>query len=419
MVAGGVTAGTRKTYKQAPLLWDEYRAQDPTLLPGDVFLDRISPWSHAVVINRFLEWMITARERGTLNPASACRIITGLRFHFITAHRSSAPFDCEQVSKAKVDCRSGLRHTKWATSRSGLQTLPFTVGLLANLRSTHWAGQSADLDSKMIYIGVATGVCLGLRPGEAAYCGPYFGDPHYPEATALDHTYFLRDLLFEVTSEVDGVYSYDTYLTYPDLNRPPIDLITFTKDTSKTSRGEPDGLTHHVTRGNPTETQFFEDLLEWVHINGNDDGNHMLFSRNAYVSRDPNRRSHKKLTYYMYSTAIKGVAKSHDLPVELFSGKSPRVNAVTNSEMAGNSSLRTRQVTGHRSESAARHYLHVGLATAPTSIGTPFGAMPFPTPTMTSSTSTSFAVPCAISVASLKRVAARGQVVRDSKTPKI
>jgi hypothetical protein len=279
----------------------------------------------------------------------------------------------------------------------------------------------------MTYIGVATGVCLGLRPGEAAYAGPYLGDPDHPNATALDHTYYLRDLLLEVTDDVEGVYCYDAYRALTRRgNRPAIDLITFVKDTSKTSRGDPDGLTHHVTRGNPTETTYFEDLLRWIDINDNDDGDNMLFSRWAYVSRDPRRRTHKKLTTHMYTTAIKGVAQAHDLPEIYFSGKSPRVNAITNSELAGNSSLRSRRVTGHRTESAARHYLHPGIATGPTAMarstfnGGPVEPEPIAGRSGRGPTdgATVLSDPCVITVATMKRVASRGRARQDSKIKK-
>jgi hypothetical protein len=262
----------------------------------------------------------------------------------------------------------------------------------------------------MIYIAVATAVCFGLRPGEVANVGPYLGDPKFPNATAADHRYLWRDVTFEVGDVEGGLYSYESFHIHLD-PKPPVDLIIFTKESSKTSQGEFDGLQHGISRGNDMETLFFDDFIEWASICGSPSGDNMIFSRMDRVSRVASRWTLKNLTSRDYSAAIKAVAAAHDLPVECFSGKSPRVCAITNSTMAGHSSLYTRRITGHASEGAALHYLHSLSGTTAGKPDTPVRDRDPSDPVherRPGSTATTFADPNMIPLASLKRAVAHG-----------
>ena len=212
---------------------------------------------------------------------------------------------------------------------------------------------------KMTYIGVALGVATGSRPGEIAYAGPYVGDPKYTNARAEDHRYFTTDVILESQVRQDGGQAIFTYnearkLPHP---RPVFELIRMTKDSSKTSGGKADGLTHYFTRGNEMETQFFDDLislmLDLCQLPLDTPGGHMICSRSAFVSRQVSRCTIKMLTTKMYTALIKLVAAKNNLPEDCFSGKSTRVNAVTSATMAG---AYAGAVTGHASLSGASHY---------------------------------------------------------------
>jgi hypothetical protein len=402
MVARAVTAGTRQNYKAAPALWEEFiLTPDSEISPGDLFLQEIDHESHSILINRFLSWMIEGRGGDTpapLKASVACKVLTGLRFLFTTHHRSTAVFDSDQVRKAKTQALLHDRHVPYVDRPLGLGPLPFTIELLESLRGSHWSGPHASLESKMVYISLATGTCFGLRPGEAVYVGPYVGDPNHPKAKAQDHRYLWRDIQFEVVDHVDGLYSFESYIEAP-LPKPSIDLITWVKDTSKTSRGQKDGLQHYMCRGNQLETQFFEDFMSWVVICGCTCGDQMVFSKFDCVSRDPSKVTYKLCTGKMYTTAMKGVAALHGLPQSCFMGKSPRIYVVTNTSMAGRSSVHTRAITGHSSESGPVPYLHriAGSATAARMEAIPCGA-----------TTTSFADPNMMPLATLKRSVALG-----------
>ena len=88
MVMGGVASNTLRTYRGAPSLWKEFLSVPGCGLdPSDTYLTKMDLESQSVVINRFLNWMISGRSGGCLRPNSACRMITALRFWFVVAHR--------------------------------------------------------------------------------------------------------------------------------------------------------------------------------------------------------------------------------------------------------------------------------------------------------------------------------------------
>ena len=333
-------------------------APEGVLRSSDSFLDHVHPRSKTVVLNRFLDWMVNLRPAGLVKPHAACKILTGLRFLFNKNHRPTDPFDAPPVTLARAAVKKEDRHVRFL-SRSGGQPLPFNTTLVSTLRASHWFSVESTVDTMMQYIGVATGVCLGLRTGEASYTGPYVGDPKHPKAKEEDHRYFMRDLLFEdSTDEAGTLLRYEELRVAPAHVKSSIDLVVFVKDSSKTSKGETDGLKHFITRGNEMETTYFEDLMTWVHRCNLPDGNHMLFSRVAYVSKDPKKGTYKKLISKDYVQAMRSAALEHGLPPDCFTGKSARIFAVTNSAMNGDTSLRTRQITGHASEAGALAYLH-------------------------------------------------------------
>jgi len=357
MVASAVTVGTRQGHHAAFLLWKEYLDGTDDYLGTDLFLDHLEMASHSILINRFLDWLIASKE---IPPSTAGRMVTSVRHHFQNYHRSTVAFDCAQVRKAKKSSLTGKSHIRFVERSGKAGPLPFTIDLAAMARVSHWESASATVDMKMTYIGVALGVATGSRPGEIAYAGPYVGNPKFPKARAEDHRYFTTDLIFESQVRDDGGQSIFTYKEARELPhpRPLFELVRLTQDSSKTSDGRADGLTHYFTAGdNEMEAQFFNDFISWMldvcQLPLDVAGGHMICSRYACVSHDTSRWTHKMLTTKMYAGLIKLIASQNNLPEDCFSGKSPRVNAVTSAKMAGAGGG---LVTGHASHSGASHY---------------------------------------------------------------
>jgi len=356
LVAGAVTAGTRQGHHAAFLLWKVFIGATDDCPETDPFLDQMEVNSRSIFINRYLDWLITSNR---ITPSVASRMVTSVRHHFQNYHRSTEAFDGIQVRNAKKSVQKGTVQARFVERLGKAGPLPFTIDLTAMARASHWADYRATVDMKMAYIGVALGVATGSRPGEIAYAGPYVGDPKYTNARAEDHRYFTTDVILESQVRQDGGQSIFTYnearkLPHP---RPVFELIRMTKDSSKTSGGRADGLTHYFTRGNEMETQFFDDLISWMldlcQLPLDTPGGHMICSRSACVSQQASKWTTKMLTTKMYAALIKLIASQNNLPVECFSGKSTRVNAVTSATMAG---AYAGAVTGHASLSGASHY---------------------------------------------------------------
>jgi len=108
--------------------------------------------------------------------------------------------------------------------------------------------------------------------------------------------------------------------------------------------------------GNSKMTQFFYDFLDWVNVCGVHDTSAMIFSRVANVSRNPSKTTLKMLTNRMFVEGMRIAGRRHGLPDSCFTGKSPRINSVTNSTMAGHTSSHIKAITGHASDSAMNMY---------------------------------------------------------------
>jgi hypothetical protein len=356
MVARGITAGTRQGYHAAFALWGEFVEGSDDCQTGDLYLDNVEITSHPILINRFMDWAVVTKG---VAPTVAVRMVTGVRHYFQISHHPTESFDCEQVHKAKRTTLSGTGHIRHVERIGRGEPLPFTVELAAKARESHWADPRATVDMKMAYIGVALGVAGGFRPGEIAYTGPYVGDPTYPKAKAEDHRHFTTDLVFESQIHAEGgqsIFTYDEARMLP-APRPIFELIRLTTDSSKTSRGKADGFTRYFAPGTDMETQFLNDLTRWLldlcNLPVGEPGGHMICSRYACVSKQIHLSTYKKLTSKMYVDLIKLVARQNSLPESCFSGKSPRVNAITSAEMAGMDGSNT---TGHQSAGGAAAY---------------------------------------------------------------
>ena len=403
-VASGVTAGTRLSYRAAPTLWKEFVTMELMESIDNLYLVSLSQEQRALCLVRFLMWLTESKE---ISPNPACRLLTGVRHSFVITFHDATFFASEQIRLAKKGVRAGNRHVRFVTRKNG-QPLPFTIELLASLRVSHWSSPVATIDMQMCYIAVAFGTCLGSRPGEVSSDGPYKGE----NATSVkeDHRFFLSDLYFEEhPSLVDGGnYTFLEYVSLPH-PRPLIDLIRVTKDSSKVSGGLTDGQTYYLTRGNYMETQFFEDLIEWLFVRCKITTDNLpLFCRNAYVSKDQRRMTSLKLTTKKYVEAMRVVATEHGIPEDCFTGKSPRIFASTNTTLAGRSSIHTQNLLGHSSESSSLKYQSL---IASSQLNEPILDPNW----KLGSTSTVFADPCMLSIRDLKRAVSQRIVLKESQ----
>jgi hypothetical protein len=158
------------------------------------------------------------------------------------------------------------------------------------------------------------------------------------------------------------------------------------------------------------ENQLFNYLVEWLLdlccLPTGVTGGHMICIRLIYLPGRLDKPSLKMLTTKMYTSLIKLIAQQNHLPVECFSGKSPRVNAITSAKMAGADG---RKITGHKSSSGASHYLrNIHGSHSPafhdTVMGLPSG-----------SSTNALSIPCLLSVQDLQRSVSQNQRLRFSR----
>jgi hypothetical protein len=100
----------------------------------------------------------------------------------------------------------------------------------------------------------------------------------------------------------------------------------------------------------------------------------------------------------MYTAAMRTVAALHDLPEDCFTGKSPRINASTNTAAAGRSEIHTQNLLGHASVQSTMQYQNL---IASSRVGMD-GRVTNPKWTP-GSTVTALADPCMFTVDDLKR----------------
>ena len=349
MVAGAVTASTRANYGSASILWNRYGIEAGYNI-DDPFLGALNDSDRSLTIARFLKWMV---ESQLVKTSVACRLLTGLRFHFVTHYQDVGVFSSDAVRMAKTTAKRLEPTVLWLDRPNGQPPMPFVMELLDDLRASHWESFiSATVDTKMVYIAVAFASNFGRRPGEVAWMGK----------SKADHRFCWEDVIFELKySESDtilaDILTFTQYISLP-LPRPELELVRVTKRTSKMSAQDIDGQMLFIApvMGNAKMTQFFNDFLDWVNVCGVIDENAMVFSRVAYVSRNSRRSTPKMLTSQMFVEGMRTAGRRHGLPDACFTGKSPRINSVTNTSMAGHTTAHTKAITGHASDSAMNMY---------------------------------------------------------------
>ena len=165
MVAGAVTAETRANYGSASILWNRYGIGAGYDL-DDPFLNRLTYSDRSLTITRFLNWMV---ETQMVKISVACRLLTGLRFWFVTHFQDVGVFSSDPVRMAKTTAKRSEPTVLWANRPDNQPPMPFVMELLDDLRTSHWESDiTATVESKMVYIAIAFASNFGRRPGEVA-----------------------------------------------------------------------------------------------------------------------------------------------------------------------------------------------------------------------------------------------------------
>jgi len=224
MVAGAVTAETRANYGSASILWNRYGIGAGYDL-DDPFLNKLTYSDWSLTITRFLNWMV---ETQMVKISVACRLLTGLRFWFVTHFQDVGVFSSDPVRMAKTTAKRSEPTVLWANRPDNQPPMPFVMELLDDLRTSHWESDiTATVESKMVYIAIAFASNFGRRPGEVAWMGK----------GKADHRFCWEDTIFELKYSEAGTILADvlTFVQYISLPhpRPELELVRVTKRTSR------------------------------------------------------------------------------------------------------------------------------------------------------------------------------------------
>ena len=254
MVGGTVTDGTRANHASAPVMWARYGAEPSAGYSlHDPFLVELNVGERALTFCRFLAWMVDEQE---VRPSVAVRLFTGLRFFFVTHFQCILVFSDPALVMAKRAMALANPVARWANRPNGQAPLPFVEELAVQMREQFWLASTATLSMKMQYLAVEFMGAFGRRPGEVAWQGK----------NKADHRFCWEDVVLERKYLDEGygngiscMLSPAEYLALPH-PKPELELIRFTKRTSKMCKGDVDGQLFFVDYGAPRMAQLFADL---------------------------------------------------------------------------------------------------------------------------------------------------------------
>lgn len=213
------------------------------------------------------------------------------------------------------------------------KTLPWTIELIVDLRTSLWLGADATVDSRMTYIACVTAYNFSLSIGEYGYTGPKDDD----------HRFFLEDLTFE---DNEGI-TYDFIAWMASKERLTIVHITFVKNSSKALAT--DLKEYYLPRGDGLQLQLFSDTLCWLKESNLTSLGYPVFSR-FHLGR------FKTLTSKMVNSALKDAAIKRCLPGDQISSRSLKVGGSSNMAVAGLDGESIRRIVGHASVNSSLAY---------------------------------------------------------------
>jgi hypothetical protein len=324
-VGTSVTVNTAKTYERNWKEWctfirDEAGGTDPYL----------SDWAEedkGLVVALFLHHRHCEGKRGKEATAPTA----GIRFHFTTALMSTAFLDSPVITAARASCKPSTAEAR--LKRDGAPSasvkLPMWEGAVIGLRSELVDGKGwgqGDIDGRMVYVAIMWGYNMAARVSEYTA----------PEKGGEDHCVRARDLSFHVlmdSGEIRTVKGGDDFFTEArglQGTRGYIQACWVGGGTQKTSVPV---KAKCIGRRTPEESQFLDDLVEWIIRSGISEASN-LFSRRVTLHRT-GRVSLKNLSASMVREQIKATARKHGLNEDYFSTHSLRKAAITHMRAKG------------------------------------------------------------------------------------
>lgn len=316
-IGRSVLVATNKVYDGHWRAWGEFILAKTSI--KDLYLRDLSEKDKSATVSLFL----IHRHKAGLRGKAATAVTAGIRMQFLKAFESTEFLDAAAVDAVRNACGLNLTELRAKRDAGAADTvkLPLCEAVLVAMRTRLWtdrAWEGPELDGRMTYIGCMWAYDMAARISEYTRA----------ERGASDHCVRLDDLTFIV----EGGGKVET-VAGSGLGKNASLLAGWSRVMecrvlSASAKGKVLVKPKVIGRRSPEESQFLDDLLEFVMRSGAH-GRDELFS---HIQADGKKVA---LRGKSIREELKKACALHGLPPSYFSSHSLRKGAVTHMRAAG------------------------------------------------------------------------------------
>lgn len=318
-LGGSVLPGTNRVYEGHWTMWKDFLKLEVNR--EDPFLPGMEDGEKSALVALLMLRRHQAGHRGK----RATSFTAGVRMRFAQETLPTTFLDSAVISTARSACK--LSTAELRTRRNGgiasSVKLPASEDLLVHMRGRLWDGLSwcdVDMQKRMTYLGSMWAFEMGARVSEYTR----------PEPGNEDHCVRTDDLSFTV--ETDGcarsvVGSALAALGLVRGAQGPTKVLEC-RVLAASSKGKIPVKPKYLGRRSPAESQFLDDLIEFMVRSGTRGTEELLSYRQSSGRRIP-------LSGSAVREELKNTCRLHGLPPDLFSSHSLRKGTITHMRARG------------------------------------------------------------------------------------
>ena len=311
---------TARTYERQWAEWCQFLLEeagnDDPLLRGWRELDK------PALVSLFL----LRRYQSGRRDKQATAVTAGIRLRFTEALLPTDFMDSPMLTAARSACKRNTNELRQKKDEGASTSVKFPLceSVLLRMRERMWVGKGwgkTEIDQRMVYIGCVYGYDLGARVSE--YTAPEKGNE--------DHCVRAGDLNFDVIQGERDVKVLGGAPFFDGSCNLGKQIRGCWVSTCSQKTGSP-VATKLIGRRSVEETQFLEDLAEWIscaRVRTQD----RLFTR--YLNTGGGSVSRKELSCRMVRDCLKATCVLEGLEPDYFSSHSLRKAAVTHMRALG------------------------------------------------------------------------------------
>ena len=356
LVRKGVTEGTGCNYTSSWKKWIGFLGSlEEGQKPGEYLENAVCAEDKAQWVQYFMVYL--RKKMGLQGENRISAIVSAVRHQWNMRGHDITFMESSLVTAAKKGTR--LENDQVAIEarrRKEEDKLPLTVEMVARAREMFWVNvpwTSEGMDRKVLWLAIALGTDMGLRPGHVTKRDGPKSEDHCIKAKEVTFLFGKDGLEGSVEG---GEACREFMLQNPGEWRSKVWAVDIVILTSKrTDRGSFERTAKRITVDTDLEKLFILDLGEWFLFGGakvNDD----LVTR--FAPTGGGRLTRKVLTKQTLNNGIKEVARMFGLPPHRFSGKSMRKGYASHGKQCSmdSDSLRDRAGWSENSTMIERKY---------------------------------------------------------------